>query len=348
MDSPEVFNHQGAQVSGDAMVLFAAEPVVGLSCDRAEFLDAAATRGLTPVLASGPDSALSEAMRDYLALAGGRWVVKDAAGLYDGSTGAPLQSWDDNVSQPLPQADGYRRPASVDAMRLVISFAQRHKADASTVLGGMLEGFLTGLGLGHPGGWGSCEPVDEQWDRTAMTGHLRARMPDSSKVVVAGCDPAVSAVIQAQRTSTGVEEIVTGLVSVGPIGEPITQQRIESVAEALAELCTGTMPLFGLVMAHAGRADLAWEPRLPDVPTPVALLIGPPSVKELRLDVTEETERWSAIQAGRPKLPALVYPLAGSDNPAARFLELATRLEQASVAAGPRGDSVRQRSPFPT
>jgi len=71
--------------------------------------------------------------------------------------------------------------------------------------------------------------------------------------VVAGCGPAASAVIQAQRTSSGVEEIVTGLVAAGPIGEPIAQQRIKSVAEALAEPCTGAMPLFGLVMAHSGQ-----------------------------------------------------------------------------------------------
>ena len=55
-------------------------------------------------------------------------------------------------------------------------------------------------------------------------------------------------------------------------------------------------------------------PRLPGAPMPVAMLIGPPGVKELAIDVNAAADRWGALVAGRGKLPALVYPLLGQDG----------------------------------
>ena len=306
-------------------VELASGPLVWLSAGRVDLLVTAAGVGRRVVVVSGPGSRLTEAMRDALTCFDGRWVVDDGQQAYDGLTGAVLGSWAD-IDQPSGTSRAVAGrfldpPANMYGdVRLVMSWSQRHKADADTVVGGMLEGFLAGLGLAAPAGWGVCEPVTEPWDKAEVTRFARSRMPDPTRVVVVGHHPdTLSATVSVQRTREGVEETVTGLVRVGPIGSDAAQDRLAAVPGVLAGLCESTMPLSAVVMAQTGSGDLAWGPWVPGIPVPVAVLVGPPGVRDLGIDVADAVQHWSALRAGRPKLPALVYPFTDGTDPVAKL-----------------------------
>ena len=302
------------QVHDDFVVEKVSESLVWLSAGRVDLLATAAREGLRVVIVSGHGSKLTEAMRDALTAFDGQWVVDDGTQAYNGLNGTQINSWEDVGQARVPRlvADSFVNGPAGEDVRVVVSWSQRHRADVETVVGTMLEGFLSGVGLAGPSGWGVCEPVTEPWDTAMVTRFARFRMPDPTRIVVVGHDPdTLSATVVVQRTKHGVDEVVTGLVRIGPVGSAMTRDRLAAIPGVLAGLCESTMPLFGMVMAQTGRGDLTWGPWLPGVLAPVAVVIGPPNVHDLGINVGEAVERWSAIVAGRPKLPALVYPFTG-------------------------------------
>jgi hypothetical protein len=147
-------------------------------------------------------------------------------------------------------------------------------------------------------------------------------MPRSSRVIIEIDPPQAGLIVlTAQRTSHGIEELVTGLLNIGPWEGPDTL--IEHVPRALATLCANAMPLFGFVMARGGTADLTQPPSMPHPPMTLALLIGPPGVRELGIDCPDIAKRFNALIAGRPALPGLVFPLIpGPECPPDRLKDI--------------------------
>jgi len=254
-------------------------------------------------------------MRDMLTTLGGRWVVRDEEWC-DGLTGARVNVADPlagvDRSEPLPSA--FLTGGPTEELQLVVSWSMRIWTDERTQLGHSVETFLAGLDLGAPMGWGLGEPVTRPWSMAAVTEFARSRMPQPTCLVVVGAGARAVLTMTVQRTSHGVEEMCTGLVGLGGVDDPAAARRLAAVPQVLAAMCEGTMPLFGLVLARSGPSDLTCWPRLPGPPMPVAMLIGPPGVIELGVDVLAEADRWGAVVAGRKKFPALVYPLVASDG----------------------------------
>jgi len=250
-------------------------------------------------------------MRDTLVTLGGQWLVDDPTfGLYDGLSGLTAASLGDAFAprEGRRVCDAFLQPGECSELQLVVSWSIRHKAEVSTVVGRSIEVFLAGLGMDQPDGWGLQEPVSEVWDPVELTRFARTRMPEPSRLVVTGGGDVgrVVLMLMVQRTIHGVEELVTGLVGLCQVDDPAATARLGQVSKALAGMCDGSMPLFGLVLARVGSADLSWQPMVPGAPMPVAMLIGPPGVHELQVDIADSVNRWGAVPAGRPRLPALV------------------------------------------
>lgn len=288
--------------------------VVRLGRAQLDLLRSAASAGARPIVVTDGLSVVTEAFRQALVESGGAWVVRGDDGLRNGLDGRRLEDFTDafRFGAPTSVADvavGFLRPQTPTADQLVVSASVRHRAAEETVLGTTSELLATELAGAPPSGWGTHEPAGRPWDRHALTQAARDRMPEPTRLLVVGSAAApVALTVTAQRTEQGVEELTTGLLSVGVPGDPVTDMRIAAVPQVLGRLAVTQLPLFALVLRRPGRADLAQAPRLVAPPLPVAMLLGAPAVRQLGLDPDDMRDRFDAVVAGKPRIPALVLP----------------------------------------
>ncbi|MBA8991750.1 hypothetical protein FHW23_003028 [Curtobacterium pusillum] len=288
--------------------------VVRLGRAQLDVLRTAASAGARPILVTDGLSVLTEAFRQALVEVGGAWVVRGDDGMRNGLDGRRLDEFTDAVRLGPPTsvdevAVGYLRPQQPTADQLVVSASVRHRAAAETVLGTTTELLATELAGAAPTGWGTHEPAGRPWDRHALTAAARERMPDPTRFTAVGSAAApVALTVTAQRTEHGVEELTTGLLSVGAPGDTLSGMRVAAVPQVLGRLAATQLPLFALVLRRPGRADLAQAPCLVPPPVPVAMLLGAPAVRQLGLDPDDMRDRFGAVVAGKPRIPALVLP----------------------------------------
>lgn len=288
--------------------------VVRLGSAQADLLGTASSLGARPILVTDGLSVVTEAFRQALVESGGAWVVRGDDGLRNGLDGRRLDAFTDAVRTGPPTsvdevAVGYLRPEIPTAEQLVVSASVRHRAAAETVLGTTTELFASELAGAAPSGWGTHEPAGRAWDRHALTATARERMPDPTRMLAVGSAAApVALTITVQRTEQGIEELTTGLLSVGPVGDPVSAMRVAAVPQVLGRLAATQLPLFALVLRRPGRSDLAQAPRMDAPPVPVAMLLGAPAVRQLGLDPSAMHDRFGAVIAGRPRIPAVVLP----------------------------------------
>ncbi|MEE6281241.1 DUF6177 family protein [Georgenia sp. MJ170] len=310
--------------AGAALVTETRAEVAYLSESRASLLVQAAAEGRRVILVSDEVTRLTYPLQQLLQDVHGGWVVRGTDGtLRNGLNGrrlatiaevldaTPLQTQDDVAVRYLRPG-----PGSSEAVQLVISQSVRHKAVDTTLLGGTVEILATELAGAVPTGWGPFEPALRRWDRTALTELARSRMPRESTLVVAGeTDRPLSATIQVLRTSDGLEETTQLMLPVGAPGSDTTRRALEALPGAFASLAAHHMPQFGLVLARTGRRDLTLDSTLAAPPTVAGMLIGPPGVRQLGLDVPALAERFDARVVGRPRIPGLYFPLGGLTDP---------------------------------
>lgn len=296
--------------------------VAYLSEARADLLLAASAAGRRVLLVSDEVTRLTYPMREALRDAGGAWVVRAADGtLRDGFDGRRLDRVSDAVTpRPLTSVDDvavrFLRPQPAETVQLVVSQSVRLRAADTTVLGGAAELLLEDLTGGEPTAWGAHEPTLTAWDRTRLTELARSRVPGDTVVVLTGAGPRPAVgTLRVTRTDQGLEEATQLLVGVGAPGSDEARAALDAVPGALARLALGHMPLFGLVLARTGRRDLTFPSVLEAPPTPVGMLLGPPGVRELDLDVADLAARLDARVVGRPRVPGLYFPLGGFGAP---------------------------------
>ncbi|TDN45728.1 hypothetical protein EDF64_102137 [Curtobacterium flaccumfaciens] len=314
-DARPAATHPLVDSAGDGSIRYESRArTVRLGRAQADLLATAVAEGARPILVTDGHSVVTEAFRQALVESGGSWVVRGDDGLRNGLDGRRLDAFTDAVHAGPPTsvqdvAVGFLRPWTPTADQLVVSVSVRHRAADETVLGATTELLATELAGAAPTGWGTHEPADRAWDRRTLTEAARARMPDPTRFLAVGSAAAPLAVtVTAQRTGDGVEELTTGLLSVGALGDAVSEMRVAAVPQVLGRLATTQLPLFALVLRRPGRADLAQAPRLAAPPLPVAMLIGAPAVRQLDLDVEGMRDRFGAVVAGRPRIPALVLP----------------------------------------
>lgn len=293
-----------------------------LSEARADLLIAAAEVERPLVLVSDEVTRLTYPMREALRDVHGRWVVREVGGtLRDGLSGARLTSIADAVrtgppSRPEDVSVRFLRPVPAQTVQLVISQSVRHKAAATTILGGAAELFARELTGAAPTGWGAHEPAVVAWDRTRLTEMSRTRMPRETTVMVAGSpDRPMIGTIRASRVDSGLEETTQLMLGVGAPGSDAARDAIGRIPVVMADLTTHQMPLFGLVLARTGQADLSFPSVLEAPPNPVGMLLGPPGVRELGLDVSRMAAELDARVVGRARIPGLYFPLGSFHEP---------------------------------
>jgi Family of unknown function (DUF6177) len=293
-------------------------PVVFLSPGRVSLLAAAQAAGKRAVLVTDELSMLTPALATVWREAGAGWVVRSRSGLREGFTGRRLASVGDLLTAaPVQDVDdvdlGFLRPTPADAVQVSVVVSLRHRARAGTLLGGPTEAMAELVSGRPPRVWGPHEPAGQRWDRAELTEFARSQMP--GPVLMLGSGEGFVTSIQVQRTDVGLEEITEAQVSLGvPSTLDFADQRRRLVTW-LADLTATAMPLVGLVLARPGRADLLVPPVLTHPPTPLALLIGPPGVRAMGIDVADLVRRFDALQVGRPRIPGILFSLGTLGDP---------------------------------
>ncbi|MDC7121725.1 DUF6177 family protein [Cellulomonas fimi] len=302
--------------AGEVLVTETRAEVAYLSETRADLLVRARADGRRVALVSDEVTRLSYPMREALRDSGGAWVVRGIDGtLRDGSDGRRLSSVGEIATRgPITAAEDvavrFLRPVAPQSVQLVVSQAVRHRATVDTQLGGTAELFAEDLMGAAPSGWGAHEPAVVAWDRARLTELARNRMPEETTVVVAGTpERPLVGTIRTARTEHGLEETTQLVVGVGAPGSPQARAAIDALPGTFDRLATRSMPLFGLVMGRQGRRDLTFPSVLEAPPVPLAMLVGPPGVRDLGLPVDELVRTLGARVVGRPRVPGLYFPL---------------------------------------
>lgn len=310
--------------------------VVGLSETRAGLLRKVTERSKRLVLVTDERSSLTPPMRAALLGTGGTWAVREAprGKARDAITGYRVERLTEvtDPSGPLTREtispvflgetpDGTdpavariieHRRAAPTARLITLSLSVRHSARRTTVLGRAAELAIETLTGTPPTSWGRHEPALVPWDRTALTADARKRAPDPARLVVVG-EGAIGTVL-VRRTKDGLEETTTLELAAGPSGSDAARDVVERVAGLFDALAEETVPLFLLATTRTGRADLLIPSEVQAPPVPLAMLLGPPGVRQLKVDLDEAAHRFDAVRVGKRRLPGLRFPLGTFDH----------------------------------
>jgi hypothetical protein len=305
--------HPLADAVGNGWVITESRsPVIALTAGRINLVNEASAAGSRIVLVTDDRSSLTPSFDQAWRDAGCGWAIRESAGgIRDGYTGRRLNAVTDVFTTTPPDSIDdvsleHLQPSVADAIEIDVVISLRHRARATSILGGPVE-LLNDL-LGAPSlAWGAHEPIGNVWDRDVLTAFARDSMPDDS-LLLARSD-ALSATIEVRRTSEGVEEITQARLCLGtPSTIEFERQRVQ-LLDLVADLATSAMPLVAIVLARPGRADLLVRPRLQHPPSVLALLVGAPGVRALGLAPERMVAKFGALAVGRPRIPALLFPL---------------------------------------
>lgn len=311
--------------------------VVGLSEARSDLLHRAAEAGRRVLLVTDERSVLTQPFHDALLGTGGVWVVREAAGLLrDGVTGRRLSRLRDALAEPGPLTPDVLSPvflrqvpdagpatpawARDDVVALLsapstrqvnVSLSVRHAARRTTILGRAVEILLDALAGTSPTSWGTREPALVPWDRSSLTAYARGRAPQDTRLVVVG--PGAVGTVLVRRTADGLEETTHLALASGAPGSAAARAVIDRVPAAFTAVARALVPLFGLALVRTARADLNVPPVVEAPSVPLAMLLGPPGVRELSLDLAEAGRRFGGTRVGRDRLPGLLLPLGDAE-----------------------------------
>jgi hypothetical protein len=300
---------------GDEMAYAATEsrsPVIFLNAGRISLLAQARDEGRRVVLVTDELSCLTPAFAEVWRDARAAWVVRSPNGLREGLTGRRLSEVGEVFTAPgirsVDDVDlGFLRPAPATALQVMAVVSLRHRARATTILGGPTDELAKIATGAAPGVWGAHEPAGNLWNRAELTSFAQSQMP--GPVLLLGVARGFRSTLTVQRTSAGIEEITEAQLSLGVPSTVAFEDHRSRLMSYLSQLAESSMPLLGLIMARPGRGDLLIPAFLQHPPTPMALLIGPPGVRALNISVDQMRQQFGAVSVGRPRIPGLMFSL---------------------------------------
>lgn len=189
---------------------------------------------------------------------------------------------------------------------LTVSISAYHPARRTTQLGGVAELVATHLLPGAELSWGGYEPAGAFWDRDALTRFCRAHMPTVHLVLTGHSDHGVlTGTMTVSRTDNGLEEYVELNVAADA---PVTEYRDLTMALFRA-LSDQAKPQFALAMRTYARADASLPVTVRRPPTPLAVLIGAPGIRQLGVNAAQVASIHGGETTGYGRRRSLLVPL---------------------------------------
>ena len=298
-----------------------------------------------PILGTSTAAHLGWFVADELRFSGGLWVVRGEDGaIYDGRSGYRLQRLQDLWERPVGGRErlwSFRELAPNARGAFFFDVFTRERAQERTRCGVVAEHMVAGFGGGRLVRWGECEPLASVWNRADVTGSLRAQMPTSRRHLARG-ERGESVSIQVSRTRTGLLEHTRGLVPAGVYGRPdgfsegVSLAMHPVVTETLQGLVEGfrlnvAMVSYSEVVDLDGSLGQIVSRRRMDVP--LAVVIGAPAVRDLRIDVADLSARHDVTPLGLRRAPSLLVRFSGRDELWHQLVAFAHDLDQERLAA---------------
>ena len=309
--------HPVADEWGEDYAVFSAsaEHVV-LTQPLAAFLDYAVTERLRPVLVSGLDSRLSSFVALAMRRAGGLWAVQGMDGAtYDGLSGYRIDAFRDMWERP---GQGTERLASFRSLsqdpRAVLMFDvfAHQRAASDTSVGQLSASLVTSLGGAPLDVWGPFEPLLDRWDTRILTDTARREMPASDVMHARSADGSYVDLFVG-RTRRGILEQAKGGVPIGAYPQTLSGV-VQTASTTLATLAEDFQPTIGFVsLAEVdGVTHTEANAKRPEVP--LAVVIGPRGVNDLKIDADALAERHDVTLLGRRRTPSLLVRFSDPDQ----------------------------------
>lgn len=341
-----VFSPFAEQWDHDYRGLLCSSERVTLTAAIRWFIHDARMNQVKPILGTSTAAHLSWFVADELRFSGGFWVLRGEEGdVYDGRSGLRLQElpdlWQD-FSRDRDQLWSFRELSPSAQGAFFFDAFTRERAAERTRCGGVAEHLVAGLGGGRLVRWGECEPLVKAWSKDDVTQSLRNQMPASRRHLIRSENNA-SASIVVTRTRTGLLEHTRGLVPVGPYDQPnglpggmplamhpAITETLQTLVESRKSRVNLVIVSYGEVIDHDGSLGQIASRRRMDVP--LAVLIGPAAVKDLRIDIDALSASHDATFLGMKKIPSLLVRFSGNDNLWHQLVAFAHDLDQERLA----------------
>jgi hypothetical protein len=339
----ETVEHPLVDSVGDGYVVSVSNAaVVHASEGRTSLIAECARAGLRVVFLTPASSRLTFGMMQLLGATRTKWVTRAESGaLTDGLSGRPLAELADVLhpgaardgDAPAPEAESGVATDAPERTWLQLTVSVHLQARDETRVGGALAFLADRVTGSGPAGWGVHEPAGLAWNRDNVDGYVRARMPRETRLHITGHgDLPVSGVLRVTRSARGLVEETKLLVALAD-DDAAAERSIRAVPGMFADLAAAESVLVGSAFVLRGAADLAASARLGAPPLPVAMVLGPRAVRDLKIDLAEAEERFGAIRAGRPRIPSLVLPFTAEGSGSwQQYLAVAGSLDAADVA----------------
>ncbi|WP_424467612.1 DUF6177 family protein [Pseudoclavibacter helvolus] len=331
---------------GGYTVYWASAERVTLSRPLQRFLIDAQFARLRPILVTTDQAHVSSFVADAFQAAGGYWAVSADGAMFDAFRGTRIRSFGD-FWMPRPGREAEPHPTlSVERARTAPSFVfdvyVRDRADDRTLVGGVADQLVTGLGGAGLARWGLVEPLALPWSHAAITESMRRQMPVTERHYAAGDDgSAVSLAVS--RTKAGILEHVRGVVPIRdaalaplahtPGGSLAAHPRVLDTLRELAERNRVSVALLSTGEVEQRDGSFGRLPGVRRPEQPLAVLLGARAVRDLGVDVDALAEQHDITTVGLRRAPALIVRLSGDDPLWYQLRAFATALDQERLAS---------------
>lgn len=296
---------------------------------------------LRPVILTGPGAALSPHLYAAMAEGAAHWAFVDERKVFDARSGVRLRSipelWTtQDRSQGQHPGIG---PAGQAVPTVLFDVYASERATGDTVVGPLVEFLVGGLNGGKVARWGIDEPLTSVWDPAAVTAAAQRKMP-ASDVMLASSDLGAWATLTVARTKDGLIQRVRGGVPLPTLGrvptEELSDRVMPFVSSTLAGLVDGFRPRVGLISAgllHTDGNGYGFRVGAQPLDAPLALLIGPRAVRDLRLDFAQLAKSHDLTVLGPGRVPSAMVRMTGRTPLWSQLRAFAYDLDQERLGA---------------
>lgn len=293
-----------------------------------------------PILLTKPNVMLSPHLYTAMAESGAYWAFHDGQGVFDARSGMRIRAFSDlwvgtsaGVRHPPINTDGLVAPT------VFFDIYTGGRADDDTVIGQLADHAVGGLGGGPVVRYGRDEPLTFRWNHRALTVAAQQQMP-ATHPILAACDGGGWVALTVARSQTGlVQRAHGGVVFPQLSAAPASGWRdhvMPMVTTMLTRLVERFRPTVALVSAGLLHRDYGrygyragWQP----VDAPLAVLIGPRAVRDLRVDVSTLSARHDVTVVGPGRVPSLLVRMTGASHLWEQLRAFALDLDRERLAA---------------